>query len=195
MTKRTVFSVQYWPTYSLLGVLCIMLAASGIFVYQNQQKSQVAESVSTVTSTTIQIAAVAKEVPLTVEDPWQSIFPVVIPMTIGDVEVLASVAKSWPDRIKGLSDTPYLPEQVVKLFVFDSAGYHSIWMKDMKYAIDIIWVDEAGKVVHLEKEAAPESYPAMFVPDVPATYVIEAVTGFANKNNVIVGSVVVLPKL
>jgi uncharacterized membrane protein (UPF0127 family) len=181
--------------YSLFGVLTVAFFGLGAYVYQEQQAKVSVDTLPSLAGTTTQIAAVGKEESQTLEDTWQSIYPVVVPMTIGNVEVLASVAQSWPDRIKGLSDTPYIPEQVVKLFVFDSPGFHSIWMKDMNYAIDIIWVDDAQKVVHVEKGAAPESYPAMFVPEIPAKYVIETAAGFVEKNTITVGSAVVLPKL
>lgn len=194
MAKRTPSTVQYWPTYSLLGVLLVVVFGFGAYVYESQQNVPT-KTTTTPTSTTTQVATVGKNTTLTVDDPWQVIYPATVPMTIGTVTVSASVAKSWPDRIKGLSDTPYLPKQVVKLFIFDSVGFHSIWMKDMKYAIDIIWVDEAGKIVHLEKGAAPESYPAMFVPEIPAMYVIETAAGFVEENAITLGTTVILPKL
>ena len=59
---------------------------------------------------------------------WRAIYPTTVPLTIGSTTVEASVADTLPERIKGLSDTPFLPEHVVKLFVFGTAGNHSIWM-------------------------------------------------------------------
>lgn len=128
------------------------------------------------------------------DSPWQAIYPNTVPMQIGSTTVRASVASTWPERIKGLSDTPYLPENVVKLFDFDSLGLHSIWMKDMNYSIDIIWLDENGVVVYIVNGASPESYPAMFVPDTKAKYVVETVEGFVAKNNIVLGTTTVLPK-
>lgn len=128
-------------------------------------------------------------------DPWSSIYPVTVPMKLGTTSVEASVADSWPERIQGLSDTPYLPEEVVKLFVFDAPAYHSIWMKDMQYAIDIIWVDETGHIVHLAKNVSPDTYPETFSPAVPALYVIETAAGFADQHSLTVGTTVTLPTL
>ena len=68
-------------------------------------------------------------------------------------------------------------------------------MKDMNYAIDIIWVNEEGVVVHMAEGAAPESFPAMFVPEVPAKYVIETAEGFVAKNGLVLCAAVVLPNL
>ncbi len=126
-------------------------------------------------------------------EDWREYYPVTSPMQIAGVAVEASVAKTWPERIKGLSGTPYLPERVAKVFVFDAAGFHSIWMKDMLYAIDILWVDEAGKVVHIVQDARPDSYPEIFIPEVPAMYVIEVRTGFVEAYDISINSVVTLP--
>jgi uncharacterized protein len=129
------------------------------------------------------------------DEPWAVIYPNTVPMKIGTVDVKASVAESWPDRIKGLSDTPYLPKEVVKLFTFDSLAYHGIWMKDMNYAIDIIWVDETNTIVHIVKNATPESYPETFSPTVPALYVIETAAGFVDEHALTTGVSVTLSAL
>lgn len=91
------------------------------------------------------------------------------------------------ERIQGLSDTPALPVDVVKLFVFGSGGEQAIWMKDMEYALDIIWADKEGKIVHIEKNVAPETYPKSFSSPVPAWYVIEANAGFVASSSIEVG--------
>ncbi len=127
------------------------------------------------------------------EDVWREIYPTTVPITIADVSVEASVADTLPERIKGLSGTPYLPMGVVKLFAFGAAGSHSIWMKDMNYAIDIIWVDETGVIVHLEENITPESFPESFGSPTPAWYVIEAAAGFVAANQIVAGDQVVLP--
>lgn len=118
---------------------------------------------------------------------WRVIYPDTIPMTIGTVPVLASVADSLPERIRGLSGTPYLPDNVVKLFVFGTNGTHSIWMKDMNYAIDILWVSEQGEIVHIEESVAPETYPESFGSPIPAWYVVETISGFVATHNIVTG--------
>lgn len=123
---------------------------------------------------------------------WRVYYPVTVPLSIGSTSVHASVADSLAERIKGLSDTPYLPEGLVKLFVFGAEGEHSIWMKDMQYALDILWVTKAGKVVYIEEDVSPDSYPESFSSPVSAWYVIEAPAGFVEKSAVKVGDEVVV---
>ena len=103
------------------------------------------------------------------QEDWRRYYPSTIPVTIGSSSVLASVADSLPERIKGLSDTPYLPDGVVKLFVFGAEGSHAIWMKDMNYALDIIWVSKAGEIVHIEEQVDPDTYPSSFESPVPVS--------------------------
>ena len=121
-------------------------------------------------------------------------FSITVPMKIDGVEVEASIAKTLPERIQGLSGTKALPKNVVKIFMFNSSGQHSIWMKDMNYAIDILWVDEAGKIVHIEEKVSPDTYPESFTSEDPAFYVIETNAGFIEDHGVLVGEMVVLPK-
>ena len=120
---------------------------------------------------------------------WRTYFPELVPIRIGSTSVKASVADSISERIKGLSDTPYLPDDVVKLFVFNAEGEHSIWMKDMNYPLDVIWVRKDGKIVYMEKNILPNTYPKSFSSPTPAWYVIEANAGFVATSSLKVGDV------
>jgi uncharacterized membrane protein (UPF0127 family) len=137
------------------------------------------------------------EIPLKKEtvskDDWRTYYPVVVPIIIGSTTAVASIADSMPELIKGLSDTPYLPDTVVKLFAFGSGGKHAIWMKDMNYPLDIMWLDTSGKIVHIEEDVSPDSYPESFAPPTASLYVIEANAGFVASSSVSVGDDVVVP--
>jgi uncharacterized membrane protein (UPF0127 family) len=126
------------------------------------------------------------------KEEWRSVYPNVVPLIIGTVTVKASVADSLPERIKCLSKTPFLPEGVVKLFAFNVNGEHSIWMKDMNYALDIIWISKAGEIVHIEQNITPETFPESFSSPIPAWYVIETNAGFTASNTIEVGDLVLL---
>ena len=110
------------------------------------------------------------------------------PLTLGGVALAASVADTTSERQQGLSGTPYLPTGVVKLFIFDEAGLWGFWMKEMKYPIDIIWLDEHKEVVYIEHYLTPESYPKTVTPPGNAKYVIETKAGFAAANNLTIGT-------
>lgn len=102
-----------------------------------------------------------------------------LPLRIGETDFLASVAVTPEEREQGLSNTSELPAGVVKLFVFDFSDEWGIWMKDMNYPIDIIWLNEEKRVVHVEHQIPPESYPMVFRSLLPALYVIEVSAGLA----------------
>ena len=124
--------------------------------------------------------------PLTI-DEWQAVYPNTVSLRIGSTSVKASVADTLAERIQGLSGTPFLPDDVVKLFVFGTLGSHEIWMKDMNYSLDIIWANQEGEIVHIEESISPETYPTSFGSPIPAWYVIEAVEGFVNERQIVVG--------
>jgi hypothetical protein len=136
---------------------------------------------------------IEQEPPEVTEEDWREIYPATVPIVIADTPVFASVADSMSERIKGLSGTPFLPDNVVKLFAFGVAGEHSIWMKDMNYPIDIMWTTADGTIVHIEENVAPESFPESFASPEPAWFVIEASAGFVASNSVAIGDDVVLP--
>lgn len=127
------------------------------------------------------------------EEDWRTFYPELVPIIIASTTVQASVADSIPERIKGLSGTPYLPEGVVKLFAFGAEGEHGIWMKDMNYSLDIIWVAKSGVIVHIEENISPDTYPDSFSSPKPAWYVIEAPAGFVAANQISKGDAVVVP--
>lgn len=97
------------------------------------------------------------------------------------------VANTDAARVKGLSGRDPLPENQGLLFVFEEDGYPAIWMKDMRFAIDIIWINREGEIVHIEESVTPGTYPRTFKPAAPARYVVEVNAGYADARNVRVG--------
>ncbi len=126
---------------------------------------------------------VATEVALSEDEYFKNL----VPLRIGETKVEASVADSMSELIQGLSDTPYLPQGVVKLFVFSAGGEQAIWMKDMQYALDIMWADKEGKIIYIKENVTPENYPNSFSSPKPAWYVIEANAGFVASSSIKIG--------
>lgn len=92
------------------------------------------------------------------------------------------------DRNKGLSGKKCIPENQAMLFVFDKPDTYGFWMKDMNFPIDMLWLDADKKVVFIQKNATPESYPKVFKPKEKSLYVLEVASGTADKLNVTVGT-------
>lgn len=73
------------------------------------------------------------------------------------------------------------------VFPYDSAGQRCFWMKDMRFAIDILWLDAQKLVGHIEKSVSPDSYPQTYCPDMAAQYVVELPAGVADKAGIKTG--------
>lgn len=111
---------------------------------------------------------------------------------IDDVAVdLIHIADTDQERSQGLSNHPGLYPGQGLLFVFDREGQYSFWMKDMRFAIDILWINAQGHVVTIAHGVTPDTYPKAFTSDSPAQYVLEVPAGFALTHNIRVGSQVV----
>jgi len=175
---------------AMVAILLILIAGSAwLYFAVTYDQAEVRESVA---RGDYQIILESSETELEEKD-WQVIYPNTVEVFIKDVPVRASVADDLPERIKGLSHTPFLPANVVKLFVFGAYGEHSIWMKDMNYAIDIIWATKEGEIVYLEEDVAPETFPESFASPIPAWYVVEAQAGFVANNQIELGDQIKLP--
>jgi uncharacterized membrane protein (UPF0127 family) len=109
-------------------------------------------------------------------------------VAVAGTSVFMRVADTEAEREQGLSGTEPLKSNEGMLFEFDREGYYSIWMKDMRYPIDVVWVSEQGIIVHIEKSLSPASYPAAYTSTLPARTILELPTGFADAHHVILGA-------
>lgn len=178
----------------IVMVLLVVVLTGGVtwgYFAVQQERAEIRESVA---RGDYQIPDEPADGTVTKTQDWQEIYPNTIQITIGSVVVQASVADTLSKRITGLSDTPYLPDEVVKLFAFGTPGAHSIWMKDMNYALDILWAAEEGEIVHIEENVSPDTFPTSFSSPTPAWYVVEANAGFVEKNQIAIGDEVVIPQ-
>ena len=107
---------------------------------------------------------------------------------IGGVSVAVEVADTESSRERGLSGRASLPQGQGMLFVFDTDGERGIWMKYMRFPIDIVWADASGTVVTIVGDVAPGTYPKVFYPSVPARYVVELPAGFAAAHGIAEGA-------
>lgn len=94
------------------------------------------------------------------------------------------------DREMGLMFRPSLPLDRGLLFTFPGLGFHGIWMKNCKFPIDILWLDEQQRVVHVAAGVPPckaEPCP-VYQPLRRALYVLEINAGQAARGKAVVGS-------
>ena len=106
---------------------------------------------------------------------------------INDTFLNVEIADTVERRTLGLSNRNFLLENNGMLFVFPQKEQAFFWMKDMNFPLDIIWFDENRKIIHIEKDIKPETFPKLFSAESPALYVLEVVSGFSEKNNLKIG--------
>jgi uncharacterized protein len=117
--------------------------------------------------------------------------PAVIPLTLPSGTVLqVEVMVKDEDRAMGLMFRPSLPKDRGMLFIFERPDFHGIWMKNCKFPIDIVWLDEERKVAHVAESVPPckaEPCP-VYTPLRRAAYVVELNAGVARREKAVLGS-------
>lgn len=96
----------------------------------------------------------------------------------------AELAVSDEERAQGLMFREKLNEDQAMLFLFEGEEVHSFWMKNMRFAIDILWLDSQKRIVHLESRVPPcpkDPCPS-YTPAAPAAFVLEVQAGFVEKH-------------
>ena len=106
-----------------------------------------------------------------------------------DVEI----AETLESRQKGLMFRESLPERNGMLFIFEESDNHPFWMKNTLIQLEIIWIDENFKVVHIEHAIPCKNDPcAIYDPNKIAKYVLEVNPRFVANNEIKVGDEVVI---
>lgn len=113
-------------------------------------------------------------------------------VVLAGTSVSVEIARTPPERNRGLSGREELMWGHGMLFIMDEPGLHGFWMKDMKFPIDIIWIDENLVVQDISAELPPESYPKIFYPKTKAKYVLEVPAGFSKSYGIAPGIVLQL---
>lgn len=102
-------------------------------------------------------------------------------------EFSVEVADTLAERQVGLGEHTSLDNDKGLLFIFEESAEHGFWMKDMDFSIDIIWMDENRRIVHIEENVSPSSYPEIYRPSTNAAFVLELYTGQAAANGLGLG--------
>ena len=115
---------------------------------------------------------------------------------IGDTEVNAEVVSSDEKRSRGLSGRDGLGKNQGMLFIFPNKDRYGFWMKEMKFPIDIVWID-TQYVVYI-KEHAPIPIPGyelpIYFPNQTANLVLEVPAGYTREHGITIGTKVEISK-
>lgn len=90
------------------------------------------------------------------------------------------------DRAQGLSGRDGLAPKTGMLFNFEKPAEQCIWMKDMKFNIDIIWLNENKQINRIEESVSPATYPTNYC-EKDTKYVVELDSGEAKTTGLKLG--------
>ena len=103
--------------------------------------------------------------------------------------IAIEVADNNQERAQGLMFRSAMADSLGMLFVFDRAEEQSFWMKNTKMTLDILYVDEDGKIVTLYKYATPYSESPILSYE-KAKYVVEVSGGFTDRYKIQKGDLI-----
>ncbi len=102
------------------------------------------------------------------------------------ISIDIEVAASPQETSRGLMYRQSMDEMQGMLFIFQEMEEQSFWMKNTYISLDILYVDDKGKIVSIQENATPLSEDLL--PSFqPAQYVVEVNGGFCKRNGIGVG--------
>ncbi len=105
---------------------------------------------------------------------------------LGQVKVKAEVVFSPEKLYLGLGKRQGLPEGQGMLFVMPTRVIQEFCMRDMRFAIDFIWL-VPGRVVGITKNVPFENQQACYASPEAVNYVLEVPAGFCDRHGIKVG--------
>lgn len=105
-------------------------------------------------------------------------------------KLYVEVADTPAARKAGLMFRNRLSPRGGMLFIFKQAGPYLFWMKNCKFPIDIIWLNERKEIIHVsERTPLRQTHPfPIYGPlDQNALYVLEVTSGFTEKEKLTIG--------
>lgn len=108
---------------------------------------------------------------------------------LSDVCVDLELAITDEEQRIGLMNRENLPTNAGMLFIYDSDSVKKFWMKNTLISLDIIWLDESDRIVHIESDVpiCKKDPCDIYGPDFPARNVLEVNAGFVEENDVWIG--------
>jgi uncharacterized membrane protein (UPF0127 family) len=109
---------------------------------------------------------------------------VVVETPAGGRHVVAvEVARTEAEQQRGLMFRQELAEDAGMLFIFPGSARRAFWMKNTLIPLDMLFVDEAGVVAGIVRQAEPLTLEPRD-PGVPCRFVLEVRGGWADRHGV-----------
>jgi uncharacterized membrane protein (UPF0127 family) len=109
-------------------------------------------------------------------------------------QLTVGVAETFSERYVGLSRTESLAEGEGLLFVYDEEGSKNIGMRNMDFALDVLFVSPAGEITRIQTLDAPDSpieyYLTYHSTSGPGRFVVETTAGWSDAHGASAGDCV-----
>ena len=108
---------------------------------------------------------------------------------LGGTCVACEVADNDASRSRGLMYRDSLKPGTGMLFIFPEEGRYSFWMKNMRFALDMLWISTNGEITSIMADVPPcgdGDCPGL-EPRAQARYVLEVESGFCAKHGLTTG--------
>lgn len=107
-----------------------------------------------------------------------------ITLFINSTQFSVEIAQTNEEQAAGLGNRDELDKNSGMLFVFEKPSRQLFCMKDMKFPIDIVWIDSNKKVVGFKENAKPEDFPEAYPSPRDVIYVLEIGSGEVKNHNI-----------
>ena len=117
-------------------------------------------------------------------------------VSVGGAAFEVEIAFTPEERTRGLSGRDSLADGAGMLFVFDSGAASSFWMREMRFALDFVWIGDGCEVVDILPDVpAPAAGTALgdlpiYSSRTPARYNLEINAGEAAARGIEIGDAV-----
>jgi uncharacterized membrane protein (UPF0127 family) len=108
---------------------------------------------------------------------------------IGETSFTVAIADEPQEQLRGLGGRPGLKPDEGMLFIFRRPAPYGIWMKDMLFAIDILWIGVDRRVTDIAQNVSPDTYPELIHPRHSAKFVLEVTAGTVAKQGLHIGDI------
>jgi uncharacterized protein len=169
----------------LISIVGLFIAAVGtgtaIFYFSNLSSGNIFSSVSNELATFL-----AGPIHSIAQDQY-----VKTTVTAKNTTLVVDLALTADQQSRGLSGREKMSESHGMLFVMQSPGRYGFWMKEMKFPLDIFWLDTKGTAVYIKQNLQPcltiLNCPT-YSPDTDSLYVLETVAGFSQRHDITKGT-------
>lgn len=96
------------------------------------------------------------------------------------------IADTYASREKGLMFVKEMPANEGMIFIYENVSLRRMWMKNTYIPLDMLFVSEDLKIVHIHEGAKPEDE-TIISSLVPVKYTIELNAGEVAKKNIKIG--------